>query len=229
MNPGNPESVAAGPFGDWLESMRAVLRGERDAEVPCGDCVGCCVSSYPILLRDSDQVARAIVPEQFLIASPERPGQLFMGYRDDGSCPMFVGGQCSIYADRPQTCRDYDCRIYAAAGMRPAGERSLIAQRVAAWAFTYSNEQERAASEGVLRAAQFIRAHASKFPPGMRAGSPTAAAVLAVKSYGVFLQERDGSTDEAAADRLVSAVIESAHEFDSGFSGGSPENPAADV
>jgi uncharacterized protein len=209
--------------------MRAVLRGQRDADVPCGDCVGCCVSSYPIPLREGDYVARSRLPAQFAIVSPELPGRTFMGFRDDGSCPMYVDSKCSIYTDRPQTCRDYDCRIYAAAGLLPAGERSIINQRVSAWKFNCDEERDRLASEAVFRAAQFIQAHSQKFPPAMRAASPTATAVLAVKTYGVFMQESTGADAELTAESLVLRVIECAREFDSGLSGGSPENQAADV
>lgn len=210
--------------------MRAVLRGQRDADVPCGDCVGCCVSSYPIPLREGDYVARSRLPKQFVIVSPELPGQTFMGFRDDGSCPMYVDSRCSIYADRPQTCRDYDCRIYTATGLLPAGNRGIINQRITTWKFSCDDEQDRVASGAVLRAAQFIRAHSAKFPAGMRAGSPTATAVLAVKTYGVFLDDRIGSdAGPVAADKLVLRVIESAREFDSGLSGEPPQNRTADI
>jgi hypothetical protein len=37
-----------------------------------------------------------------------------MGYNDKGECPMFVENKCSIYSDRPRTCRVYDCRIFSA-------------------------------------------------------------------------------------------------------------------
>ena len=47
----------AGHFGTWLSEMRAVLKGERHADVPCDGCVGCCVSSYAIPLRPADKVA----------------------------------------------------------------------------------------------------------------------------------------------------------------------------
>ena len=127
----------AGPFSDWLQAMRAVLRDEQHADVPCGDCVGCCVSSYPIPLRPSDRVAQEQVPEQYLLDAPGgKPGHLLMGFRDDGSCPFLVSRSCSIYADRPQTCRDYDCRIYAAAGLVPDGDRTAIERRVREWEFT---------------------------------------------------------------------------------------------
>jgi Fe-S-cluster containining protein len=110
----------AGAFGAWLTAMIGVLREERSAEVPCDGCVGCCVSSYPIPLRPTDQVALAEVPVRFL-RLPVHAGNATMGFHEDGSCPMLAAGRCTIYADRPQTCRDYDCRIYAAAGLVPDG------------------------------------------------------------------------------------------------------------
>jgi hypothetical protein len=204
-------SINAGTFGDWLRQIRAVLRGERDADVPCGDCVGCCVSSYPILLRVSDKLAREQVPEERLIG-PARSGERWlMGYRDDGSCPFLCGGRCSIYADRPQTCRDYDCRIYAAAGLIPDGSRPVIAARVRAWRFAYESDQDRSEAQAVSRAAQFIRAHQALFPASMRAGSATAAAVLAVKTYPMFLADEQRSPTDVAQ-----RVMDAARIFDEG-------------
>jgi hypothetical protein len=190
--------------------MRSVLRGERAAEVPCGDCIACCVSSYPIPLRPQDAEARSRVPEQWLIG-PAQPGERWlMGFREDGSCPFLEAGACSIYRDRPQTCRDYDCRVYAAAGLAPDGSRAGIEKRVRAWEFRFGSEAERAEAEAVRRAAQFIRGNAASFPPGMRAASATAAAVLAVKAYTLFL---DPAAAEAPGE-TVRRVIEAVHAFD---------------
>lgn len=205
------EVVDAGRFSEWLTAMRAVLRGERDADVPCGDCVGCCVSSYPIPLRPRDEVARAEVPEQMLIGSAMPGKDWVMGFRDDGSCPFFTAHSCSIYSNRPQTCRDYDCRIYAAAGMLPDGDRPLIHQRVRSWRFDCDSTRDQAAAAAVRQAAQFIRDHAGLFPPGMRAAAVTAASVLAVKTYELFLPA-DAPT--AAPEEMVRRVIESAVAFD---------------
>ena len=206
----NPtEGVNAGPFGEWLAAMRQVLRGERDADVPCGDCIGCCVSSYPIPLRPEDVRARAEVPEQYLLGTMAAGERWMMGFREDGRCPFMIGRQCGIYAERPQTCRDYDCRIYAAAGLLPDGDRTVIEQRVREWEFSFTSDAERTDAEAVHRAAQFIRAHATLFPAGMRAGSATAAAVLAVKVYPLFLTDQ---TAEPA--QLASSVMELAREFD---------------
>jgi uncharacterized protein len=204
-----PERVDAGPFGEWLAAMRAVLRGERDADVPCGNCVGCCVSSYPIPLRREDVRARSEVPEQFLLGTQASGERWLMGFREDGRCPFMNQHQCDIYADRPQTCRDYDCRIYAASGLVPDGNRTVIEQRVREWEFSFSSNAERATAEALRNAAQFIRTHAALFPNGTRASSATAAAVLAVKAYPLFLTDQAGSTEER-----VRRVIELAREFD---------------
>jgi uncharacterized protein len=208
------EVISAGSFGQWLRAMRAVLRDEQDADVPCGDCVGCCVSSYPIPLRPGDAVARAQVPEQYLLPAEGRaPERLLMGFREDGSCPFLAQHSCSIYADRPQTCRDYDCRIYTATGLAAAGERPVIAARVRRWRFTYVSAADQSAQAALLQGAQFIQTWRSRFPAAMRAGQPTATAVLAIKTYEVFLEQPDANCD-AAVIALVSRVVNAARAFD---------------
>jgi hypothetical protein len=66
----------------------------------------------------------------------------------------------------------------------------------------------------VLQAAAFIRAHADRFPAGMRAHSATAAAVLAVKVYPVFLEHGEAA-QIPAADRVL-AIVAAARAFDAG-------------
>jgi len=206
----------AGPFSQWLQNMRAVLRDELDADVPCGDCVGCCVSSYPIPLRPLDRVAQDQLPEQFILQVPgQRPGHLLMGFRENGSCTFLSDRACSIYPDRPRTCRDYDCRIYAATGLVPAGDRPVISKRVASWRFSFPARQDHAEWTAVRRAAEFIGQHPQLFPATMRAGSPTAAAVLAIKSYGLFLlPEQTVSSDGFGIVALVEQVVVAVRAFD---------------
>jgi hypothetical protein len=206
--------VEAGPFAEWLTAMRAVLRGERDADVPCGECVGCCVSSYPIPLRPSDHVALDKVPARHLHLPSEPGGLARMGHGQDGHCPMLCAGKCSIYADRPRTCRDYDCRIYAAAGLLPDGVRPVIQERVLAWRFDPGSADDEAAAEAIRAAAQFIRRHADAFPPAMRAGSATAAAVLAVKTYEVFAGASDRAAAQEGTGQTIERVMATAHAFD---------------
>lgn len=190
--------------------MRAVLRGEAEADVPCDGCVGCCVSGYPVPLRPGvDQAALEQVPARYL-SLPAGGGMARMNPRDDGTCPMLEAGQCRIYAQRPQTCRDYDCRIYAAAGLLPDGGRPVIRERVLEWHFDQEDEETQRAAVAVRRAASFIIGHATLFPPAVRAHSAAAAAVLAIKTYHLFL---DPVQDESPQ-RLVQEVLKAAVEFD---------------
>jgi Fe-S-cluster containining protein len=173
------------------------------------------VSSYPIPLRPSDRVAQDQVPEEFVLHASMRPGHMLMGFRDDGSCPFLCGRACSIYRDRPQTCRDYDCRIFAAAGRTPAGERPTIRERVMAWRFTYPAPDDLLEAAAVRRAADFIDANKDRFPVEVRVATPVATAVVAVKTYelflGQFVQPPEGGVEVAA---LIAQVAAAALAFD---------------
>lgn len=206
------ESVAAGPFGAWLARARAALRGEAGNEVPCGDCVGCCTSSYYIPLRPLDVAVLEQVPAAFLTKSQHHPdSHWLMGYRPNGHCPMFTAQGCSVYATRPQTCRDYDCRVFAAAGIDAGGaDKDTINRRVRAWAFTYTDAAEREAHAAVRQAAAFLHNHASLFPRGFVPATPMGVAVLAIKIYGVFLTA--GSKIEPPA-RIAGAIIDANAAF----------------
>ncbi len=58
-------------------------------------------------------------------------------------------------SDRPQTCRTYDCRVFAATGIEP--HDGLIAERTARWRFTYASEADRARHEAMRTTAVAIR------------------------------------------------------------------------
>ncbi len=143
------EVVAAGPFGAWLARMRDSLRGDGGTDVPCGDSCRCCV--LVVLHSDpteADALARLRIPPAMLVrAAGQPPGSAMMKYKDDGLCPMLNDCKCTIYDVRPQTCRDYDCRIFAAAGFDAAGgpDKHVINRRVRAWRFSYPTEVDEAA------------------------------------------------------------------------------------
>jgi uncharacterized protein len=210
--------VAAGPFGKWLEATRAALRGDVGTDVPCGDCVGCCVSSYFIPVRPTDTRALERIPTELLVNSPGTGGRnLLMGYREDGTCPMLASGKCTIYDARPQTCRDYDCRIFAAAGIDAGGDdKFVINRRVHEWRFAYPTDAEQQTHEAVKRTAAFIRDKKASFPGGRAPTAPTGIAVLAVKTYAVFLDPNvDAKRDEAIAAEIVAA----SRQFDADAAG----------
>ena len=88
------QTVAAGPFGTWLAQARASLRGDVGADVPCGDCVGCCVSSYYIPVRREDKEALALIPAHHLVQAEGSPqGNLLMDYLPDGDVSHAQGRQ----------------------------------------------------------------------------------------------------------------------------------------
>jgi uncharacterized protein len=208
--------VAAGPFGEWLVQTRAFLRGDGGADVPCGDCVGCCVSSYYIPIRPTDAPARAKIPANLLIVALGQPsGHAMLGYSAEGVCHMLSAGKCSIYQQRPQTCRDYDCRIFAAAGIDAGNaDKEVINRRVREWRFTYATAADQQAHSAVQAAASFIRDHGASFPGGRAPTAPTGIAVLAIKAYAIFVDER---VNAKSAAEIAAAIIEASREFDAGL------------
>ena len=118
---------------------------------------------------------------------------------------MLVAGRCSIYSDRPQTCLDYDCRIFAAAGIE-AGDKAVINKRVREWRFSYPTAIDRHEHEAVQAAATFIRAQREAFTVRLPT-APMGIAVFAIKSYDVFLRSEIASLTEQETASLMLAAI----------------------
>lgn len=202
----------AGGFSAWLRAMRSSLAGGPGMQVACGECVGCCTSSYVIKVRLHEREALAHIPARFLEPG-ERDGTRYMAADARGRCPMYSGSKvhdagCSIYAHRPETCRTYDCRIFTAAGM-PAGEgKTMINERVASWRFEYEDEQARREHQAVTAAANYLRQHPVRFPDGNVPSRASDIAVLALKSYTVFLS---GAPDD---ERAAAGIVAACREFD---------------
>ncbi len=201
--------LPAGNFSEWLRAMRAALAGTGGMDVACGDCVGCCTSSYYIKVRAHETDAREALRERgvALEPAPGDRGDSYMGFDERGHCPMFAGGGCSIYSRRPDTCRTYDCRVFSAAGI-PAGDddKSVINARVARWRFEYPTDTDRDEQRAVRAAAAYLRQHPVRFPSGRIPSRPAEIAVLAVKTYAVFLDPPP--TDAATKAAIVQATRE---------------------
>lgn len=200
--------LAAGDFSAWLRDMRAALAGDGGMDVACGDCVGCCTSFYFIKVRANETRALAAIGESRLDPQPTRGGDRIMGFGPEGHCPMYRGG-CTIYADRPETCRAYDCRVFAAAEM-PAGgpEKGTINARVARWRFEYRDDAARAQQHALAAAAAYLRQHPVRFPGGFVPSRATDIAVIAVKCYEVFLAPPRNDAE------ICSAIVAACREFD---------------
>ncbi len=150
-------SVDAGEFGAWLLQARGALRGSGGSQVPCGDCTGCCTSFYSIEVRPSDAAALDLIPARALFRSQgSAAGNWTVKPNTDGTCPMLQCSRCTIYANRPQTCLDYDCRVFAAAGLSAGGaDKAAINHRVSAWRFRFASEADRLAYAAIRAARRF--------------------------------------------------------------------------
>lgn len=205
--------VAAGPFSAWLRKMRRSLLGNEGMDVPCGDCVGCCVSGYSVQLRPEDHKAAASIPATFIVSAPGfAQGHLTVRPLANGLCPMLDDGKCSIYSVRPQTCLDYDCRIFAAAGIDAGEDKTVINKRVREWRFSYPERTDELEHAAVRAAATFIRDRRDSFTVRVPAG-PMGIAVFAIKSHEVFLDPELGAKSDAEVAR---AIIDAVRAFDRG-------------
>lgn len=158
-------------FTTWLTDIRAALRGERDAEVPCNGCTACCRAAQFVAIEPDETETLARIPAELLFPAPLRPaGHVVLGYDERGHCPMLVDDRCSIYEDRPRACRMYDCRVFAATGIDP--DKPEIATRVREWQFTYASVADRIDQDTLRTEAAGL------------SGAPTQRAVRALSQEG---------------------------------------------
>ena len=208
---GDKAALPVGSFGAWLGDMTAALRGERDADVPCGTCTACCTASQFVHIGPEETDALAVVPAELQFPAPGLPqGHVIMGYDERGHCPMLVDGACSIYEHRPRTCRTYDCRILAAAGVDVAPDgQPEIARQAARWRFDTSAEDDAVLHDAVRAAAAYVTAHRADLAHDVAPSNATQLAVVAVSVHDAFVDasgtrvvaEPDREDVEAAARR----------------------------
>jgi hypothetical protein len=180
------DPLDAGAFSAWLEEARRAIRGAGASVVPCGGCTACCTSSQFVHIGPDEADTLAHIPRGLLFPAPRRPaGHVVLGYDERGHCPMLRDGKCSIYAHRPQACRTYDCRVFAATGVRVA-EHPRIDRQARRWAFRAPTGEERAQAGAARAAAAFLEAHPDVVPAGMPPPDATRRAVLAVEIAELF-------------------------------------------
>lgn len=167
--------IHAGRFSVWLDKILKVLRNGQASEVPCGRCTACCTSSQFIHIAPDEVDALAVIPGELLFPAPRLPpGHVLMGYNELGHCPMLIDGACSIYEQRPRTCRTYDCRVFAASGLEledPA--KSEINDRVRRWQFQLVDRTDQAKLNAVRSATTLV----AELEPGFDATERTLAAI----------------------------------------------------
>jgi Fe-S-cluster containining protein len=179
----------AGEFAAWIEAFLDALRGEQSAAVPCGGCTACCTSAQFVHIGPDETDALAHIPAELLFPAPRMPpGHKVLGYDRHGRCPMLGETGCSIYEHRPRTCRTYDCRVFAAAGIVPVEDgKHDIARRVRQWRFRHATPDATSRHEAVRAAARFLREHPDLVPPSAAPATTTQLAVRAAQLHAAFL------------------------------------------
>jgi len=211
--------LPAGNFSTWLDKIRNAQLSGDGMDVPCGECTACCRSFQFIHIGSNEKQTLARIPKELLFPAPGQPeGYMLMGYDSEGRCPMLVENTCSIYTDRPLTCRNYDCRIFPATGIKIDDKNmTLIAERTRFWKFGFNSDRDREAHKAVQTAVAFLRKNAESFPGGEVPCNATQLAILAIKVYDVFLEHQ---TDSGTHDRehlpakIVNAVIKANKKFE---------------
>jgi Fe-S-cluster containining protein len=200
----NPEPLPTLPFSEWLRAIGAATRAGTGMDVACGDCRGCCTSSYFIPVGPDEADALAAIPKRLLFKAPGMPkGHYLLAYAGNGHCAMFKDNACSIYAHRPRACRAYDCRLFAATGLSEEG-KPAIARQADRWRFDFPAAEDRRLFDAVRAAARFLREHAADFPQGFLPANATQQAGLALRVHGLFLG------DGKVAAETIAGIVETA-------------------
>ena len=199
------EGRPAGDFHAWITRMQAVVEQGLTSDVPCGSCTACCRSAQFIHIDPDESDALAAIPRELLFPAPGQPaGHVLLGFDQAGRCPMLVDDACTIYDQRPRTCRMYDCRVFPATGLSPAADgRPDIAAAAAQWAFTV-DEVGATDREALAAAVRFLTRHGEALG-GF--SSATHLAVAAIRVHDLFGTTSVGDgRDATAADPSVDAV-----------------------
>jgi len=199
------EPLPAGDFAVWLAGLDAAIRGDTDSDVPCDGCTACCTASQFVHIAPSETDTLARIPRQLLFPAPGAPaGHVLLGYDERGHCPMLIDNRCSIYEDRPRTCRTYDCRVFPATGVDV--DKPGVAARTDRWRFTHPTVLDQVRHDACVAAANYLREHRGELPDGAVPGNPTQLAVLAVEVHDAF-RGGDAAVDPDPGVEAVSVAI----------------------
>ena len=168
----------AGPFAEWVVAMQAGLGEGTGTDVPCDGCVACCTSGQTIVVGPDEAAA---LPAAALVDLGD--GDRALAHDEQGCCVLLVDGACTAYEHRPRRCRTYDCRIFPATGLVPEDDKPAIAERAAAWRFTYDEPDDRRRQQAVHMAVVLL----GNVQLEGRVTSTTQLAAAAVDAHEEFL------------------------------------------
>jgi uncharacterized protein len=212
----------AGNFSTWLRSIRKALTENRGMKVPCGECTACCRSSYFIHINAEEVQTLRGVPKDLLFQAPVRPqGHMVLGYDERGCCPLLVKNKCSIYRDRPATCRSFDCRILASSGLAWDGAPiNLLFQKARRWKFNCPARSDSNLLSAVQDAAKFLANHPDLFKDKFTPWDGIQISVLAIKVYDVFLKTNASPNEMKKAayeSSITKEILKSYKKFEKGI------------
>ena len=202
------DTVDAGSFAIWLGDIGRALNEGATSDVPCGSCNQCCRASQFIHIEPDEAAALARIPAELLFAAPGLPtGHVLMGYGKDGACPMLRNNACTIYDDRPRTCRVYDCRIFAASEVLPdEPSKAGVSARVEQWEFTYDSDYAQLQQRAISSAARYLGAHALAIF-GLATTDAMRDSLVALRIFDTFISDAD--VVEPDVDTVKAAVEQS--------------------
>jgi uncharacterized protein len=197
-----------GSYSAWLKELVGSLKGENDSVVPCGECVACCTSSHFVHIKPTDSETLKHVPRNLIFPAPGLPkGHYLLGYNKKGHCPMYSANGCTIYKYRPQTCRQYDCRIFAATNVKITDvDKANISRQSARWVFNIESAQDLVDSTSVKSAASFIEKYSDQFPRGFIPSNSAQRAVMAIRVYNLFVSRGDINSEKEVED-MISQIV----------------------
>lgn len=200
--------IAAGEFSEWVIDFIHTMKGKGEGNVPCGECVACCTSSKFIHIKPIDVAAIKSIPQELMFPAPGLPrGNFILGYDQNGHCPMFSKGKCTIYESRPETCRQYDCRVLAATEASTSSESEEISNRVSAWEFQYSLQESRQSKKAVKLAVKFLEEYSDLFPPGYIPKSMPKFSSFVIRIHSEFIGLGLESAKEGSAE-LANTIVQ---------------------
>lgn len=137
------EPIPAGDFRTWVRSTAEAWETGGDVVVPCGSCDACCRSGLFVHVGPDERRTLERIPKPLRFPAPGKPkGWIVIPHDEEGRCALLGGdGRCTIYDDRPLTCRHFDCRVFVAAGIDAPGP---ISERTAQWRFDDETDEVRA-------------------------------------------------------------------------------------
>jgi uncharacterized protein len=207
----NQQGLPAGTFSTWLRSIRKALRENHGMEVPCGTCIACCRSSHFIHINAEETRTLRRIPKGLLFPAPLRPkGNMVLGYDKQGRCPMLVRNKCSIYRNRPVTCRSFDCRLLAASGLAAEHNfNNLIFQQAQRWIFRCPSKNDLNLLSAVQNAARFLTRHPECIQDKRDPIDEIQLSVLAIKVYDVFIKNTGefGKSGTVSQDLKISKAV----------------------